>query len=71
MLVMSLDNQNPVELREYHQPRSQPQQIQWATEQQVAESVELLQPRTNLAAWSAWVERVGGTWATKDDLARI
>ena len=70
MLVMSLDNQKLVDLREYHQPGTQPQ-LQWATEQQVAESVELLQPHPTLADWSAWVERVGGTWVSKDDLAQI
>ena len=71
MLVMSLDNQTLVELREYHQPAAQSQPIQWATEQQVASSVELLQPRPTLAEWTAWVDRVGGTWVPKDDLARI
>lgn len=48
-----------------------PQPVVWANEQQAAGTVELLPERTDTATWVAWVDRVGGKWATEADLAGI
>ncbi len=45
--------------------------VVWANERQAAGTVELLPQRPDTATWVAWVERVGGRWATDGDIARI
>jgi hypothetical protein len=46
-------------------------QVRWIDAAQAADIVEMLPPRPSLADWSEWVDRVGGRWATPQELAGI
>ena len=34
-------------------------------------TLPVTEPYPTLAEWAAWVDRVGGQWASREDLARI
>jgi hypothetical protein len=47
------------------------QPVRWINAEQAAGTVKVLPQRQSLADWSAWVDQVGGRWATPQDLANI
>jgi hypothetical protein len=45
--------------------------VQWIDAAQAVGTVEVLAEKPSLADWSAWVDRVGGRWATVQELSGI
>lgn len=46
-------------------------QVCWIDAAQATGTVEVLPQRPALADWSDWVDRVGGRWATPQELANL
>ncbi|TVR12110.1 MAG: hypothetical protein EA401_09835 [Planctomycetota bacterium] len=46
-------------------------QVRWAGEQAVKGTVQIIEQRATMQEWVNWVDRVGGRWATDEQIAEI